>query len=195
MKFTQLPSDTFQEMQLNAGLLLSTFDPSTGTLTKDAIIGATSGGITFKAKPSYTDFGEDIDNCPENMMELKRLKSIEATMGGTFITLTAKSAASLIGAADVDSKDATHVVPRGDLATTDFTDVWWVGDYSDKNGEKNGGFVAIHLMNALNTDGIEIKADDEKKGQFAFSYTAHYSMAAPTKVPFEIFVKSGTDEA
>lgn len=195
MKFTQLPADTFQEMQLNAGLLLSTFDPSTGTLTKDAIIGATSGGITFKAKPSYMDFGEDIDNCPENMMELKRLKSVEATMSGTFITLTATSAASLIGAADVDSKDATHVVPRADLATTDFSDVWWVGDYSDKNGEKNGGFVAIHLMNALNTDGMEIKADDEKKGQFSFSYTAHYSMSAPTKVPFEIFVKAGTAEA
>lgn len=194
MKFTQLPADTFQEMQLNAGLILSAFDPMTGTLDRASIVGATSGGMTFEAKPSFTDFGDDIDNCPANMKELKRLDGYEATMSGTFVTLTPKGAASLVGAADVDAYDKTRVVPRSDLTDADFADVWWVGDYSAKNGSKNGGFVAIHLMDALNTDGIKIKADDKKKGEFDFNFTAHYSMADPSRVPFEIYVKAGTDE-
>lgn len=191
MKFTQIPADTFSELQLNAGVLLSEFTPSAPTMDRSKIIGATSGGVKFSAKPTYTDFGDDIDNCPANMMELKRLDSIEATMSGTFVTLTPKIVASAIGAADVD---ATHVVPRNDLSTADFTDLWWVGDYSDKNGTNNGGFVAIHMMNALSTGGFTLTSDDNKKGTFDFEFTAHYSISDPDTVPYEVYVKAGTAE-
>ncbi len=194
MKFTQIPSDTFSHLQLNAGLLLSSFDPSTATVDSSGILGATSGGVEFKAKPSYTDFGEDIDNCPANMKELKRLDSIEVTMSGTLVTATAEVVRQLVGAADVDSGDATHVVPRNDLTEADFTDVWWVGDYSDKNGDKNGGFLAIHMENALSTGGFSLKSDNKKKGQMDFELTAHYSMDDPDKVPYEVYVKAGTAE-
>lgn len=194
MKFTQIPTDTFSHLQLNAGLLLKSFVPSTGTLDKADIIGATSGGVKFAAKPSYTDFGDDIDNCPANMAELKRLDSVEVTISGTFVTVSTSSAASTIGAADVDPKDPTHVVPRADLKDEDFRDLWWVGDYSDKNGDKNGGFVAIHMMKTLSTGGFALTSDNKSKGQFDFEYTAHYSMADPTAVPYEVYVKAGTAE-
>lgn len=194
MKFTQIPTDTFSQLQLNAGLLLKSFTPSTGTLDKADIIGATSGGVKFTAKPSYTDFGEDIDNCPANMAELKRLDSVEVTISGTFVTVSASSAASTIGAADVDANDPTHVVPRSDLKDGDFMDLWWVGDYSDLNGDKNGGFVAIHMMKTLSTGGFALTSDDKSKGQFDFEYTAHYSMDDPTAVPYEVYIKAGTAE-
>ena len=193
MKFTQIPSDTFSHLQLNAGLMLRDFDPKTATVASSGIIGATSGGIEFKAKPSYTDFGEDIDNCPSNMKELKRLDSIEVTMSGTLVTATAEVVRQLVGAADVDSGDPTHVVPRNDLTEADFMDVWWVGDYSDKNGDNNGGFLAIHMQNALSTGGFSLKSDNKKKGQMDFELTAHYSMDAPDRVPYEVYVKAGTD--
>ena len=194
MKFTQIPSDTFSHLQLNAGLMLRDFDPKPATVASSGIIGATSGGVEFKAKPSYTDFGEDIDNCPANMKELKLLDSIEVTMSGTLVTATAEVVRQLVGAADVDSGDSTHVVPRNDLTEADFMDVWWVGDYSDKNGDKNGGFLAIHMENALSTGGFSLKSDNKKKGQMDFELTAHYSMDAPDKVPYEVYVKAGTDE-
>lgn len=194
MKFTQIPTDTFSQLQLNAGLLLKSFTPSTGTLDKADIIGATSGGVKFTAKPSYTDFGEDIDNCPANMAELKRLDSVEVTISGTFVTVSASSAASTIGAADVDANDPTHVVPRSDLKDGDFMDLWWVGDYSNLNGDKNGGFVAIHMMKTLSTGGFALTSDDKSKGQFDFEYTAHYSMDDPTAVPYEVYIKAGTAE-
>ena len=195
MKFTQIPTNTFKELQLNAGILASSFTPATGTVEADAILGATSGGVSFSATPTHTDLGDDIDNCPENMKELKKLESWEAKMSGTFLTVNTAQAKSLIGAADIGSSDTTKVTPRNDLASTDFEDIWWIGDYSDKNGATNGGYIAIHMMNALSTGGFQLQSGDNAKGQFAFEYTAHYSMAAPDTVPFELYIKAGTEEA
>lgn len=195
MKYTKIPENTFQNIQLNAGVLLSSFTPSSATVSEEAIIGATTGGINFTATPTYIDFGEDIDNCPKNMKELKKLDSWEAKCSGTFVTVDTAVAKSLIGAADIGTSDTTKVTPRNDLAQADFSDIWIVGDYSDKNGDTNGGFVAIHMMNALSTGGFQIKTADKAKGQFAFEYTAHYSMSAQDTVPFEVYVKAGTAES
>ena len=195
MKYTKIPENTFQNIQLNAGVLLSSFTPSSATVSEEAIIGATTGGINFTATPTYTDFGEDIDNCPKNMKELKKLDSWEVKCSGTFVTIDTSAAKSLIGAADIGTSDTTKVTARNDLAQADFSDIWIVGDYSDKNGDTNGGFIAIHMMNALSTGGFQIKTADKAKGQFAFEYTAHYSMSAQDTVPFEVYIKAGTAEA
>ena len=192
MKYTKIPETTFQNIQLNAGVLLSSFNPTSATVADESIIGATTGGINFTATPTYTDFGEDIDNCPKNMKELKKLDSWEISLSGTYVTVDANSVKALVGAADVSGNKIT---PRNDLKLTDFTDVWRVGDYSDQNGETNGGFVAIHMMNALSTGGFAIQSSDNGKGNFAFTYTAHYSMSAQDTVPFEVYVKAGTTEA
>lgn len=194
MKFTKIPSTTFQELQLNAGILATGFTPETGTLESADMLGATSGGVNFKATPTYSDFGDDIDNCPKNMMELKQLDSWDIKMSGTFVTVDTAAAKSLIGPADIGTTDATKVTPRNSLATTDFDDIWWVGDYSDKNGAKNGGYIAIHMMNALSTGGFQVKSGDKAKGQFAFEYTAHFSNSAQDTVPFEVYIKAGTAE-
>jgi hypothetical protein len=89
---------------------------------------------------------------------------------------------------------ADKITPRNDLAAEDFTDLWWVGDYSDENGETNGGFIAIHMMNSLSTGGFAIQSGDKAKGTFAFTFTGHYSIADQNKVPFEVYVKAGTAE-
>lgn len=191
MKFTQIPTNTFKEMQLNAGVILSTFDTSTATISADSILAATSGGISFEANPEYKDMGDGIDNCPQNMMELKKLEKWEAKMSGTMISISPSIVKSLLGAADVASEKVT---PRNDLTEEDFSDIWWVGDYSEYNGDTNGGFVAIHLMNALSTGGFKLQSADKEKGEASFEYTAHYSIDAQDTVPFEIYVKAGTAE-
>lgn len=195
MKFTKIPSDAFQKLQINAGILTTDFTPATGTIGEAGQIGATTGGVNFTATPTYSDYGEDIDNCPKNMKELKKLESWEAVMSGTFVNADTAIAKSLCGAADIDKSDQAKIVPRNDLADADFDDIWLVGDYSDKNGEENGGFIAIHMMNALSTGGFQLQTADKAKGQFAFKYTAHYSMTDQSKVPFEIYIKAGTAEA
>ena len=192
MKYTKIPETTFQNLQLNAGVLLSAFNPTSATVSDESIIGATTGGVNFTATPTFSDYGEDIDNCPKNMKELKKLDSWEISLSGTYVTVDANAVKALVGAADVSGNKIT---PRNDLKLTDFTDVWWVGDYSDQNGETNGGFVAIHMMNALSTGGFAIKSSDNGKGNFAFTDTAHYSMSAQDTVPCEVYVKAGTAES
>ena len=191
-KYTKIPADTFKNLQLNAGIITDAFTPATQTIGN--IIGATTGGVNFKATPTYSDFGEDVDNAPKNVMEMKVLESIEATMTGNFVSVTSDLAKMLVGAADseaVTGTDIVKIVPRSELLTTDFNDIWWIGDYSDVNTGENAGFMAIHLMNALNTDGFQIQSTDKAKGQFAFNFMGHYSMAAQEVIPFEIYMLGG----
>lgn len=198
-KFAQIPTDTFKKLQLGAGILTTNFSPATGELTASNIIGATSGGVSFEATPSFTDFGEDVDNCPKNTKELKMLDSWEAKMSGTLVTMDTKAATSVIGTAAVASDDKTKVVPRNSVDATDFKDIWWVGDYSDINedGSSAGkaGFIAIKLINALSTGGFKIQSGDKAKGTFEFEYTGHYSLENIDTVPFELYIKAGSADA
>lgn len=199
MKFTQIPTDTFKKLQLDAGILATDFDPAIGELTTSSIIGATSGGVSFEATPSFSDFGEDIDNCPKNTKELKKLDSWEAKMSGTFVTMDTKAAKSIVGAAAIASGDQTKVVPRNSVDAEDFRDIWWVGDYSDINedGSSTGkaGFIAIKLINALSTGGFKIQSGDKAKGTFEFEYTGHYSIENTDVVPFELYINAGSADA
>lgn len=195
MKFRKIPENTFKNIVLNAGVLLSSFTPATPTIEDTSILGATTGGINFTATPSFTDFGEDIDNCPKNMKELKKLDSWEVKLTGAFITSNTSLIAMLMGAGDVGTSDTTKVTPRVDVASTDFKDLWFVCDYSDKNGENNGGYCAIKIINALSTGGFSMQSVDKGKAQFSFEFTGHVSMSAQTVVPFEVYLKEGTEEA
>lgn len=193
MKYTQIPTDTFETIQLNAGILVKTFTPDSGTVGE--LIGATTGGVNFTDTPEFVDFGDDIDNCPKNTKELKKIDSREVKMAGTFVTVSTDTAKMLAGAADIDGTDTTKVTPRNDLLSTDFEDIWWVGDYSDKNTGTAAGFVAIHMKNSLNTAGFQIQSTDKGKGQFAFEFTGHYSIANVDEVPYEIYIKAGAEGA
>lgn len=196
LKYTKIPEDTFEKLQLNAGILVDEFTPGTGVIGN--ILGATSGGIQFQSNPTYTDYGEDVDNCPNNMMELKKIEQFDPQMSGDFLTCTPAVIKSLVGAADIDATDTTKVIPRDELLTTDFKDVWWIGDYSNVNTDggtgsaQKAGFLAIHLMNALNNAGFQIQTSKNEKGKMSFEYHGHYSMAAQDTVPFEIYCRAGT---
>lgn len=193
MKYTQIPADTFQNIQLNAGILVDGFTPATGVIGN--LLGATTGGTSFSDSIEYIDFGDDIDNCPKNMKELKKLDSHTVTLSGTFVTMKPATAKMLAGAADVDSNDSSHIVPRNDLLDGDFDEIWWVGDYSDVNTGANAGFIAIKMINALSTGGFAIQSTDKGKGNFAFEFTGHYSMNDQDKVPYEIYIKAGAEGA
>ena len=191
MRYTRIRTDTFEKIQLNAGVIATAFTPDTGALLETDIAGATSGGITFHDSITYRDFGDDIDNCPKNTMELKKTDSREVTFAGTFATVDETLATMLVGPADNTSG---HIVPRNDLKTSDFRDLWFIGDYSDKNGPTKGGSIAVKLLNALNTSGFQWVSSDREKGKFAFTFTGHYSIANPDIVPYEVYVTEGADE-
>lgn len=193
-KFTQVRADTFENIQINAGIILSEFTPSTGTFDKKDIIGATTGGLSFNSNLETVDFGEDVDNVPANTWQLKRVTQFSPVVSGTFVTVDTTLGKMLVAAVDADGQDTTHIIPSNLLDQGDFNDIWIVGDYSDKNGATNGGFVAIHIKNAFSTGGFQWQSTKNGKGQFAFEFTGHYNLDDVDDQPFEIYIKAGTAE-
>lgn len=189
-KYTRVPNDTFKKLVINAGILVNNFYPETGEIGD--ILGATTGGIEFSSNPEFVDYGEDVDNVPNNTKELKRITQFDPQMSGMFLTCTPAVIKTLIGAGDVSATDQTRVIPRSELLNSDFEDLWWIGDYSDVNTGVNAGFLAIHLMNALNTSGFHIQSSKNEKGQMSFEFHGHYSLNDMDTVPFEIYCKAGS---
>ena len=184
-KFSKIPENTFDELQVEAGVLLKNFDPTTPELVDDNIICATTGGITPSCVPTYSDWGEDIDNCPNGMKELMRVSGWECTLGFTALNTTPESIRLSLGAADIAEGKIT---PRQELKDTDFVDIWWVGDRSD------GGLVAIRLINALSTGGLSLTTTKNGKGRLAVTLRGHYSINDQDTVPMEFYVSEGTAE-
>ena len=193
--YAVIPESTFQDMQLDAGVLLKNFDHANPTIVNADIITATTGGVQATCKPSYSDMGEDVDNVPANTKELKVLESVNVTMSGTAKTADSTAAKLFMASCtETTSSGLTKLVPNADLSDSDFVDLWWVGDYSDKHGATNGGFMAIHVMNALSTGGFQLQSNDKGKGDFEFEFTGHYSISDMTTVPYEIYIKAGSAE-
>lgn len=182
--FTVIPKDTFDALQLDAGVLLKTFDPANVAAPADEdIICATTGGITVSATPTFTDLGEDIDNCPNNMKENKHLDSWECALGGTALSTSPYGIALALGAAAIDSTDGSKVTldSPGIVATARFQDIWWVGDRAD------GGCVAVNLKNAMSTSGFSLQTTKNGKGQTAFTLTGHVSINAQKEMPMVFY--------
>lgn len=184
-RFTVIPQDTFQELQLDAGILLNTFNPANPSVTDTNIITATTGGITVACVPTYSDFGEDVDNCPNNTKELKHLDGWECTITTTALGTSPEAIKLALGAADIDGADSTKITPRADLAQTDFSDIWWVGDRAD------GGMVAVQLKNALSTGGFSLQTTKNGKGQISLTLTGHVSINAQDVVPMVFYSAEG----
>lgn len=181
----KIPESTFNELVTEAGLLLSAFDiEKAGTdmstaFTDADIICATTGGVTVNATPTFSDLGEDIDNCPVNMLELKHLDGWDCSIAGSALTVSVGGLQRFFGAADVTGE---KVSLRNSLNTTDFKDVWWVGPLSD------GGYAAVKLSNALSTAGLSLQTSKNGKATTAFTLTGHYSINAQDTVPLECYV-------
>ena len=188
--YTKVAEDAFDALQLDAGVLLSSFDPAspyTAPSSED-IIATTTGGINPTCTPTYSDFGEDVDNVPNNMMEFKHLDGWNCAMAFTSIKFNAANVAWSLGASESTTVAAgsntagyTKIVPRRNVQLTDFKDLWWVGD------KANGGAFAVKLLNALSTGGLNIQSSKNGKGTNQMTITGHVSIEHQDTMPMEFY--------
>lgn len=178
---TRIPQNTFAQLQTDAGVLLTQFDPAQPTITDAAIVCATTGGINVSCVPTYSDFFEDVDNAPNNTKEGKHLDGWECTMSTTGLGTSPENIKLALGAADIDGTNTPKITPRRNLAQTDFGDLWWVGDRAD------GGLVACKLLNALSTGGFVLQTGKNAKGQVTLELTGHVSINAQDTMPMEFY--------
>jgi hypothetical protein len=192
MQYTKVPEDAYNEIQMNAAMVCTSFVPSTGVANGQ--IGVTSGGVNITVQPNFIDLGEDMDNVPKNTMELMRIDGETITASFTMVTVNTATAKLAMAAADIDGTDTSKIVARDQLKSTDFTgDLWIIGDYSSANtGAGTAGFCAVHLKNVLSTGGFNWQTQDKGKGQFSNTFTAYRSLEDPDTVPYEVYIKEGT---
>lgn len=183
--FTRIASDAMDALQLDAGVLLTSFDPLNPyvTPTDDQILATTTGGIKPTCEPTYSDFGEDVDNVPNNMMEFKHLDGWNCAFAFSSIKFNSANTIWALGAADKStlSNGVDKIVPRRNVQIADFKDLWWVGD------KANGGAYAVCLKNAISTGGMNIQSTKNGKGTNSVTVTGHVSINAQDDMPMEFY--------
>lgn len=184
--FNAVSSEVFDNLQLEAGVLLNSFDPDNPTEPTDStIICATTGGVNPTCVPTYTDYGEDIDNVPNNTKELARIDGWECKLAFTALDVTEDTIKMALGAADVTAATASKaasIIPRSELDDADFQNVWWVGDIAD------GGLCAIKLVNAISTGGFNLQTTKAGKGQLSVELTGYVSIDNTSEIPMEFYI-------
>lgn len=98
--YTKISSTAFEEMQLDAGILLNTFNVASPNVQDSHIITATTGGINAVCTPTFEDIAEDVDNAPNNMKEYKKLTGWDCRISGTALSTSHEVIKWTLGSAD-----------------------------------------------------------------------------------------------
>lgn len=193
---TGLRPETFQNLQLNAGVFLIDFDASKfadadaledGILAAleagTNILGATKGGGTFNATPTIRQI--EPDGMRDPVIGSTVIDGWKCHMTGTLMEVTPDNFARCLMACDVDKSktNITTLTARSEIKASDYIPkVSWAGDTSE-------GFVLIELENVLNIGGATFTFTDKGEGTLPFDFQAHVGNlksvgTAPFKVHF-----------
>lgn len=183
----QLPEDFTDALSTGAGLVLGNFDPTAeldAEEIKRNILFATDGGVSTTCVFSYGDHASGLDNAITNTKQLAYVTGVECTMSGTAKTVTEATAKTLFAHADVEGNELVEITPRMNVELADFKSYWFVAPYGT-----SGGFVAVHLKDALNTGGFSWQSANSEKGSFAFSFKGFSDAENPSEIPFKFYIK------
>lgn len=192
---TSLRPETFENLQLNAGVFLVNFDASTftdaSTLEEgilealeqgNNILGATIGGGTFNATPSIRTIEADGMRYPVIGSTVNDMWTVK--LNTTLKEVTPANFQRALISCDMDTSKAnvTVLTVRTDIEEKDYIPkLCWVGDTSK-------GFVMIELDNALNLAGASFTFTDKGEGTLPVEFQAHVSeLDQMDKAPFRVY--------
>lgn len=196
---TPLRRETFKNLQLNAGLVLVNFDigsySDAGALKTalDAaivdgtkLLGATRGGGNFNITREIRNV--EVDGMRQKFVGSEIVDSADAYLSTTLLEITPEHLKAVIGNADIDNTEPTHVIITIRTAIEDedyLPNLVWVGDTSE-------GFLAIELENALNTADFTLTYADKNEGTLNCEYHAHQAdVSGDNTVPVKIHYLTG----
>ncbi|MGL5646704.1 MAG: hypothetical protein ACRDDY_02540 [Clostridium sp.] len=188
---------TAQNLQLDAGILAKNLtDPKSfaGTLTAEQIVGATSGGGSFTAKPELRNIFADLDGARGSYKDGNVVDNWEIKLTATLKEMTAENFKLALGASRVtkgqvsdkyDTIEGKMVVEASDY----LNNLCWIGTL---NGQAQP--IIIELKNVLNISGVNFSFADKGTGGLAIELQAHFSVteADRDKVPFTIYTPKTT---
>ena len=187
-------SETFQNLQLNAGIFIKNFTYSsiadasalktaisTAITAGTDILGATRGGGTFVATREIRT--PEVDGMRYGFKGSDFVDSVDAYLSTTLIEVTPDSVKACLGnATATTSGKKTTIKMHTAIETTDYlTNICWVGDLAD------GRLVLICLENALNTADFSLTFTDKGEGTLAAEFHARQANVNDyDNAPFEI---------
>lgn len=190
---TGLRPETFENLQLNAGVFLKNFNHSdiddvdaleTAVLAAleagTDILGATIGGGTFQATPETRSI--EVDGMRYQFKGSTIVDSWNIRLTGTMKEITPENFKDALISADITNSGTKKVVRvRTDIEDGDYIPtLCWVGDTSK-------GAVLIELSNALNTTGANFTFTDKGEGTLPFEFVAHQASLKDSQyAPFQI---------
>ena len=175
---TGVTSTTKQNIQLGAGVLLTQYSDG-GVVSPDAIIGATRGGGSFTATPTFRQI--EADGIPTNLKSFGVIDDYVVTLNTTLIEFKKETLELALPGAKVNtSLNVTTITADHAIADSEYKDIWWVGDTAD--GKK----IAIKIKNALNQGGLNFTISNKGEGTFTLALIGHYDLTDLDTAPFEI---------
>lgn len=188
-----LRNQTFDNLQLNAGIFLKNFTYSSitdATALKTAIttaitsgtgiLGATRGGGTFTVTREMRT--PEIDGMRYPFKGGYFVDSVDAYLSTTVVEVTPDNFAALLGGTASTSGKKTIIKMQTAIENSDYLEnVCWVGDLSD------GRLVLICLKNAINTADFTLTFSDKSEGTLAVEFHACQDQVNDyDEAPFEV---------
>lgn len=190
---TGLRAETFEKLQLDAGVFLKNFayDSATDANTLKGLIatalesgtgvlGATRGGGSFECTPETRTV--EADGMRYAFKGSTRNDKWTVKLKTTLLETTPENFADALMCADVETNGGkTAVRVRTDIEDEDYIpSICWIGDTSK-------GLVLIKLDNALNLTGATFTFTDKGEGTLPVEFQAHNaSLEDQDHAPFEI---------
>lgn len=183
-------ANTATNLQLDAGIFVRGLaDPSTfnGTVTTPAkTIGATSGGGSFTAIPTFRNIFEDLDGARGVYKGGQVIDSWEIKMTTTIKEMTAENLKLALAAADTTAASSGKydtTVARLEVKEEDYLDNFcFIGTI---NGQDTP--VIVEMKNVLNMSGLNLTVADKATGSVKLELQAHFDLSKPDEVPFKIY--------
>lgn len=191
---TSLRPETFDNLQLNAGVFLFNFDADShkdAAALEDAvlaaleagtdILGATIGGGSFNATPAIRQIEADGMRYPVVGSTVNDMWTVN--LSTTMKEVTPENFKRALMSCDMTKEgNVTKLTVRTDIMPTDYIPkLCWVGDTSK-------GFVLIELDNVLNIAGASFTFTDKGEGQIPVEFQAHVDdLYKMDEAPFRIY--------
>lgn len=197
---TGLREETFDNLQLNAGILLKNCDyssitnaaglktaiqaalSSSGTSgALGTILGATRGGGSFTITRDMRQ--PEVDGRRYGFKGDTFVDSVEATLSTTLIEITLENLQTALGSADISGSVPKRTLKLGTAIDKEdyLTNICWVGDISD------GRYILICLKNALNQADLSLTWADKNEGTLPVEFHAKQAnLDDYDYAPFEI---------
>lgn len=187
--------ETYQNLQLNAGIFLVDFPMASytsATALKTAlsaaitdgskILGATRGGGTFVVEPEIRT--PDVDGARYRFVGGSFVDSVDVRLTTTLLEVTPENFKRVLATGDsTTSGNVTTVTMHTQVTAEDYIPNFvWVGDLAD------GKLVAIELANALNETGMNLTYTDKGEGTMPVEFHAYQSNVNDyDQAPFKVY--------